>query len=62
MDRQTILLLSLGTLIAAALAVGVGGWILLARDRKLAKSVAAPVQREASTPVEVPHPEATEGA
>jgi hypothetical protein len=37
MDRQTTLLLALGMLIAAALAVGVSGWVLFARDRALAR-------------------------
>ena len=36
MDRETTLLLALGMLIAAALAVGVSGWVLFARDRRLA--------------------------
>jgi len=35
MDRQTTLLLALGMLIAAALAVGVSGWVLFVRDRAL---------------------------
>lgn len=35
MDRQTTFLLALGMLIAAALAVGVSGWVLFARDRAL---------------------------
>ena len=39
MDRQTTLLLALGFLIAAALAVGVSGWLLLARDRRYAKQL-----------------------
>ena len=33
MDRQTTFLLALGMLIAAALTVGVSGWVLFARDR-----------------------------
>jgi hypothetical protein len=33
MDRQTTFLLALGMLVAAALAVGVSGWVLLVRDR-----------------------------
>ena len=37
MDRQTTFLLALGMLIAAALAVGVSGWVLLARDRALVR-------------------------
>ena len=35
MDRQTTFLLALGMLIAAALVVGVSGWVLFARDRAL---------------------------
>jgi hypothetical protein len=62
MDRQTTLLLSLGTLIAAALAVGIGGWILLVRDRRLAKSDPSSGAGEASTPGDVSHPEVTEGS
>lgn len=38
MDRQTTLLLALGMLIAAALAVGVSGWVLFVRDRQLSRS------------------------
>ena len=37
MDRQTTFLLALGMLIAAALAVGVSGWVLFARDRALVR-------------------------
>ena len=37
MDRQTTFLLALGMLIAAALSVGVSGWMLFARDRALAR-------------------------
>ena len=37
MDRQTTFLLALGTLIAAALAVGVSGWVLFVRDRALVR-------------------------
>lgn len=61
MDRQTTLLMALGTLIAAALAVGVGGWILLVRDRKLAKQGAAS-DVVAPVPGDVSHPGATEGS
>jgi hypothetical protein len=39
MDRETALLLALGMLIAASLAVGVSGWVLLIRDRRLARVV-----------------------
>jgi hypothetical protein len=42
MDRQTTLLLALGMLIAAALAVGVSGWVLFARDRALVRLGHAP--------------------
>lgn len=41
MDRETLLLLALGMLIAAALAVGVCGWLLFARDRRLSKTAHA---------------------
>ena len=34
MDRETLLLLALGLLVVAALAVGVSGWTLFARDRR----------------------------
>jgi hypothetical protein len=36
MDRQTTFLLALGMLVAAALAVGISGWVLVARDRAFA--------------------------
>jgi hypothetical protein len=39
MDRETALLLALGMLIAASLAVGVSGWVLLIRDRRPARAV-----------------------
>jgi hypothetical protein len=39
MDRETALLLALGMLIAASFAVGVSGWLLLIRDRRLARAV-----------------------
>ncbi len=42
MDRQTTFLLALGMLIAAALAVGVSGWVLVVRDRALARAGHAP--------------------
>jgi hypothetical protein len=38
MDRQTTFLLALGMLIAAALAVGVSGWVLVVRDRALERA------------------------
>jgi hypothetical protein len=38
MDRESALLLALGMLIAASLAVGASGWILLFRDRRLARA------------------------
>jgi hypothetical protein len=38
MDRQTTFLLALGLLITAALAVGVSGWVLWARERTLART------------------------
>ena len=54
MDRESLLLLSISMLIAAAVTVGIGGWVLFVRDRRLsetASTVAA--AREA-------HPEAPE--
>lgn len=42
MDRQTTFLLALGMLIAAALAVGVSGWVLFVRDRALVRIGHAP--------------------
>ncbi len=54
MDRETLLLLALGMLIAAALVVGVSGWVLLARDRHLAKA------GHTAGGVAGPHPEAHE--
>jgi hypothetical protein len=38
MDRESAFLLALGMLIAASLAVGVSGWILLIRDRRQARA------------------------
>ncbi|MEP6972743.1 MAG: hypothetical protein ABI869_01210 [Actinomycetota bacterium] len=42
MDRQTTFLLALAMLIAAALAVGLSGWVLFVRDRALER-LAPPV-------------------
>lgn len=59
MDLQTTFLLALGMLIAAALAVGVSGWVLVVRDRALARAGHAPgvaVQDDAH------HREAREGS
>jgi hypothetical protein len=53
MDRQTTFLLALGMLVAAALAVGVSGWVLFARDRALAR--VAGVGGVGSAVVEDPH-------
>ncbi len=39
MDRETALLLALGMLIAASVAVGVSGWVLLIRERRSARAV-----------------------
>ena len=51
MDRETLLLLALGMVIAAALTVGVCGWVLFVRDRHLSRAVAD---------TGVPHPEGHE--
>jgi hypothetical protein len=42
MDRETLLLLALGLLVVAALAVGVSGWTLFARDRHSHKTAHTP--------------------
>jgi hypothetical protein len=39
MDRESALLLALGMLIAASVAVGVSGWVLLIRGRRPARAV-----------------------
>jgi hypothetical protein len=41
MDRQATFLLALGLLIAAAAFVSASGWVLLARDRRADRAVAA---------------------
>lgn len=59
MDRQTTLLLALGMLVAAALAVGVSGWVLFARDRALVRLGHAPTS---ATPEDSHHHEGLEGS
>lgn len=58
MDRQTTLLLALGMLIAAALTVGVSGWVLFVRDRALVRIGHAP----SATPEGSHHREGLEGS
>ena len=58
MDRQTTLLLALGMLIAAALTVGVSGWVLFVRDRALVRIGHAP----SATPGDSHHHEGLEGS
>ena len=58
MDRQTTFLLALGMLIAAALAVGVSGWVLFVRDRALVRIGHAP----SATPEDSHHHEGLEGS
>ena len=41
MDRDALLLLALGSLVVAGLTVGVSGWVLVVRERRLAASVGA---------------------
>ena len=57
MDRQTTLLLALGMLIAAALAVGVSGWVLFVRDRALIRG-----HVPSATPEDSYHHEGLEGS
>jgi hypothetical protein len=47
MDRETLLLVAIVMLSVAALAVGVSGWVLLARDRRLRHSFASPAPGDA---------------
>ncbi len=58
MDRQTTLLLAIGMLIAAALTVGVSGWVLFVRDRALVRIGHAP----SATPEGSHHHEGLEGS
>ena len=36
MDRDSLVLLALGSLVVAALTVGVSGWVLVVRERRFA--------------------------
>ena len=47
MDRDSLLLLALGSLVVAALTVGVSGWILVVRDRRFAASTPGAGHHEA---------------
>lgn len=53
MDRETPLLVAIVMLSLAALSVGVSGWILLARDRRLRHEALAPAAADGGHP-EVP--------
>jgi len=46
MDRDATFLLALILFAVAALAVGASGWVLWARDRRLAKAASAAPRRE----------------
>jgi len=54
MDRQSLLLVAVSTLIVAATAVGISGWVLFLRDRRLVRPAPATVGAGAT------HPEAHE--
>lgn len=54
MDRETLLLLTLGMLIAASAVVGVTGWVHVVRDRRIARVA------HAADGAGVSHPEAHE--
>ncbi|MEO8476228.1 MAG: hypothetical protein ABI572_04130 [Actinomycetota bacterium] len=45
MDRETTLLLALAMLVTSALAVGVSGFVLFTRDRRLVRTAAAASDR-----------------
>ena len=47
MDRDSLLLLALGSLVVAAFAVGVSGWVLVVRERRLAAASPTGDHREA---------------
>jgi hypothetical protein len=53
MDRETLLLTALGMLVVAALTVGVSGWMLFLRDRRLALTTSG-------TAGDAAHPQAAE--
>jgi hypothetical protein len=59
MSRNDAILLALGMLVVAAAAVGASGWILFARDHRLAKAGAGPVVSAEADAAE-PHHEARE--
>jgi hypothetical protein len=56
MDRDATFLLALGMFVVAATAVGVSGWVLFVRERR----VAAGVTTRAVDTTSEPHPEARE--
>lgn len=41
MDRDALLVLALASLVLAALTVGVSGWVLVVRERRLASATMA---------------------
>jgi hypothetical protein len=41
MNNQTVLLIGLGSLLAAGVVVSVGGWVLFVRERRAAKAARA---------------------
>jgi len=47
MDRDALLLLALASLVVAALTVGVSGWVLVVRERRLASAAPAGGHHEA---------------
>jgi hypothetical protein len=57
MSRETLLQLALGMLIASALVVGLSGWMLVVRERRLARATAS---GEVGTGEPVAHAEAHE--
>jgi hypothetical protein len=58
MDRDATLLLALGMLVLAAAAVGVSGWLLFLRERRVVAGVAEATPATGAT--SEPHPEAHE--
>jgi hypothetical protein len=62
MERETILLLALGMLVAAALVVGVSGWVLLLRDRGRSKTTKTTLGQASAHVETAHHREAVEGS
>jgi hypothetical protein len=54
MDNQTVLLIGLGSLLAAGVVVSVGGWTLFVRDRRAARAARPGTDAEVAAPSDDP--------